>query len=267
MLAPANTASKAAVNLLSRSRIKNRNCSARSPRSMSRLGLLGHPGPGGIGGDSGDVHAAAAVLDHDEDVEAAQEDGVDVGEVDGEDRVGLRGEELSPCRSGPSRGRIETGGLEDLPDGGGGDRVPESDELALNASVTPGWILLGHLEHQGSDGRWGGWSAWLSSWVGPVAGDEVGVPAQQRPGGDEPQSAQMRGQQPAQRAEDGAVDPGHGRAWVLSTQHGDLVAEHKDFDVLGCVAAGEQCQPAQQAGEQQVGESEGHSGRSCCAGC
>jgi hypothetical protein len=27
------------------------------------------------------VHAAAAVFDHDEDVEAAQEDGVDVGEI------------------------------------------------------------------------------------------------------------------------------------------------------------------------------------------
>jgi hypothetical protein len=37
MSAPTNTASKAVVNLLSRSRIKNRNCSARSPRSMSRL--------------------------------------------------------------------------------------------------------------------------------------------------------------------------------------------------------------------------------------
>jgi hypothetical protein len=37
------------------------------------------------------VHAAAAVLDHDQEAEAAQEDGVDVGEVDGEDRVGLRG--------------------------------------------------------------------------------------------------------------------------------------------------------------------------------
>ena len=37
MSAPANTASKAAVNLLSRSRIRNRSCSARSPRSMSRL--------------------------------------------------------------------------------------------------------------------------------------------------------------------------------------------------------------------------------------
>jgi hypothetical protein len=31
------------------------------------------------------------VLDHEEDIEAAQEDGVDVGEVPGEDRVGLRG--------------------------------------------------------------------------------------------------------------------------------------------------------------------------------
>ncbi len=39
---------------------------------------------------------AAVVLDHDEDVETAQEDGVDVGEVDREDGVGLRGQELSP---------------------------------------------------------------------------------------------------------------------------------------------------------------------------
>ena len=57
-------------------------------------GLLGDPGAGGVGGDPGEVYAAAAVLDDDEDVEAAQEDGVDVGEVDGEDRVGLRTEEL-----------------------------------------------------------------------------------------------------------------------------------------------------------------------------
>jgi hypothetical protein len=43
-----------------------------------------------MGGDPGEVHAATVVLDHDENVEAAQEHGVDVGEVDGEDRVGLR---------------------------------------------------------------------------------------------------------------------------------------------------------------------------------
>ena len=43
-----------------------------------------------MGGDPGEVHAAAAVLDHYQNVEAAQEDRVDVDEVDGEDRVGLR---------------------------------------------------------------------------------------------------------------------------------------------------------------------------------
>jgi hypothetical protein len=65
-----------------------------------------------VGGDPGEVHPAAAVLDHHEDVEAAEEDGVDVGEVDREDRVGLCGEELSPGWAGASRGGVEAGGLE-----------------------------------------------------------------------------------------------------------------------------------------------------------
>jgi hypothetical protein len=37
-------------------------------------GLLSDPGAGGVGGDPGEVHAAAAVLDHDQEVEAAQVD-------------------------------------------------------------------------------------------------------------------------------------------------------------------------------------------------
>jgi hypothetical protein len=84
-----------------------------------------------MSGDAGDVHAPAAVLDHNENVQAAQEDRVDVGEVDGEDRVGLRGQELAPGRPGPSRSRIEAGFLEDRPDGGRGDRMAESDKFAL----------------------------------------------------------------------------------------------------------------------------------------
>jgi hypothetical protein len=43
-----------------------------------------------------EVHAAAVVLDHEEDVEAPQQDGVDVGEVNGKDAVGLGGQELAP---------------------------------------------------------------------------------------------------------------------------------------------------------------------------
>jgi hypothetical protein len=70
------------------------------------------------------------VLDHHEDVEAAQQDGVNMREVDREDRLGLRGEELPPGRAGASRRRIEAGGLEDRPRGGRGDRMAEADELA-----------------------------------------------------------------------------------------------------------------------------------------
>jgi hypothetical protein len=63
-------------------------------------GLLGSPTPraGGMGGDPGNMHPPAAVLDHYEYVEAAQEDGVDVGEVDRRDRVSLRGKEPQGSR-------------------------------------------------------------------------------------------------------------------------------------------------------------------------
>ena len=173
------------------------------------------------------------------------------------------------CRQvGPDRsGAGSPGGVEDRPDGGGGDAVVESDELAVDASVAPGGVLAGHLEYQRADRLWGGWAAWLSSRVGPAVGDELGVPAQQGSRGDEPNPAQRGGEQSAQRAEDGAVDPVHRRAGVASTQDGDLVPEHQDLDVLGCIRASEQRQPAQQTGEEQIGGSEGHSRRSCCAGC
>ena len=77
-----------------------------------------------MGGDPAGVHAAAAVLDHHQDIETAQEDRVDVREVDREDRLGLGGEKLSPGRTGPQRGGIDADVLEDLPDGGGGHRWP-----------------------------------------------------------------------------------------------------------------------------------------------
>jgi hypothetical protein len=135
-----------------------------------------------VGGDPRDVHAVTLVLDDDEDVEAAQEHGVDVGEVDREDRMGLRGQELSPGRPGPAGRGIESRVLEDLPDGRGCHGMAESDQLALDPSVAPAGILAGHLQHEVADRRCGGWSAWSSVRVGPAAGDELVVPAQQGSG-------------------------------------------------------------------------------------
>ena len=50
------------------------------------------------------------------------------------------------------------------------------------------------------------------------------------------------------------------RARVVSAQHGNLVTQHQDLYILGCLGTCEQRQPAQHAGECQVRESEGHNG-------
>jgi hypothetical protein len=47
----------------------------------------------------------------------------------------------------------------------------------------------------------------------------------------------------------------------VSAQYGDLVSEHQDLDVLGCVGSGEQRQPAQDASEHPVREAKGHGDR------
>jgi hypothetical protein len=109
------------------------------------------------------MHPAAVMFDHDEDVEAAQEHGVDVQEVDREDRVGLRGQELAPGRPGPSGRWIEPRTLQDRPDGGGGHGMAEADQFAVDSPVSPAGILAGHPQYQGPDRRCGGWSAWLAA--------------------------------------------------------------------------------------------------------
>ena len=138
MSAPANTASKAASELgISVADQEPELLGAVTEVHQQVAGLLGDPRAGGMGGDPGEEHAAAAVLDHYEDVEAAQEDGVDVGEVDREDRVGLRGQELPPARSGPAWCGVDAGALEVPPHCRRGDRVAEPDELAVDAAVAP----------------------------------------------------------------------------------------------------------------------------------
>ena len=91
----------------------------------------------------------------------------------------------------------------DLDVDGSVDRVEAGGELSAAVAVAGEEpepltgvvevILAGHPQHQCPDGLWGGWAA--LPWVGPTAGNEVGVPAQQGPRRDKPQPAQVRGQQ------------------------------------------------------------------------
>jgi hypothetical protein len=86
-------------------------------------------------------------------------------------------------------------------------------------------------------GRVGSGDASSGNWPGLDA-------AQQGVGCDEAMGSTLLGQDPAQRREDGPIRPGGTRSGDLSVQHRDLVSQHQQLGVLGCLLAGEQCEPA-----------------------
>src|SRR5438045_8746048 len=97
MPAAANTASKAAVNFESRSRMRNRNRWACSSRSISRLraAWVTHA-PVGWAVTPARWDPTVIEFDHGQDVQAGQPDGLDGEEIAGERSAGLRTRELRP---------------------------------------------------------------------------------------------------------------------------------------------------------------------------
>jgi hypothetical protein len=70
----ANTSSKLAVNLVSRSRMRNRKCRPASSRSVAEVaGDLGRPWAIRVGGGTEDVDDAALQLNHEQHVVAAEQ--------------------------------------------------------------------------------------------------------------------------------------------------------------------------------------------------
>ena len=120
---------------------------------------------------------AGGVLDDEERVEPVQGDGVEVEQVAGEDRVRLGLQEFCPRRSGSLGRWVDACAVQDGPDGGGADLVAEAGELAVDASISPGGVLRGQANDQGTQAGGDGGSAG-SGRLGPAAGDELAVPAQ-----------------------------------------------------------------------------------------
>ena len=158
MSAPANTASNVAVNLLSSSRTRNRKRWFDGQDPWTDVGLLRNPGPGRVGGDSHDVHAATAVLDHHEDVEAAQEDRVDVAKSIA--RIASACAEKNCRQVGPDRrGAGSSPALFKI------FQTVEAAAASPRPTSSP-WMRLGpqrdfsgRPQHQDADRLWGGWSA------------------------------------------------------------------------------------------------------------
>jgi hypothetical protein len=141
-------------------------------------GLLGQPGARRVRGDTEDVHAAGGVLDNEEGVQPAQDDGVQMKQIAGHDPMRLCAQELGPRGSGSSRRWVDAGVVEDVPDRGGAELVAEAGEFAVDPSVSPGGVVGGQTNCECADADGDGWSTEPGGLGGPAPSDEQSVPAQ-----------------------------------------------------------------------------------------
>ena len=70
-----------------------------------------------------------------------------------EDPGSLGVQELPPGRARAARRWIDARSVQDLPDGGRGDRHAELGQLAVDAAVSPQWILFRQADGEAGDAR------------------------------------------------------------------------------------------------------------------
>ena len=131
-------------------------------------GGLSGPGRCGVSGYPEEVHPAGADFHDEQNVKAAQGEGVEGDEVSGQQADGLRAQEGPPPGVGPPWCWAEPGGGQDPPDGAGTDAVAESGEFAVDAAVAPGRVFPCQAQRQSPDfvgDRWGGLTGWGRSSV------------------------------------------------------------------------------------------------------
>jgi hypothetical protein len=125
---------------------------------------------------------AGGHLEHEQDIQPLQQDGVHGEEVHGQHTRGLGAEKLPPRDRRARRCGNDAGAVQDGPHRAAPD--PEAAQLTVDAAVAPGRILPGQPQHQRPDlCPYGGTATPV--WVAPAASDQVAVPAQQRFGPDE----------------------------------------------------------------------------------
>jgi hypothetical protein len=262
ILVPAawKTASNEAVKFDPRSRMRDLMSSTRSAGQSEVAGLLDGPVPGRVRGDAAQVHPAGTVLDEYQDVQALEQHGARVQEIDREDPGGLGCQELPPRRPGPARRRIDARSTQDLPHGGRRNCHAELDELAMDAAVPPQRILLRQADDKAGDAR----TCRRPSWLAPLARvvlprHQLAVPGQQRRGchGEDFGPAPSR-YQPCQRGEPEPVSRLVPDPAGVPPQYRVLMPQHQQLSILRQVTAEHQDGQAEHTAREQVGDLEQH---------
>jgi hypothetical protein len=109
--------------------------------------LLGDPLRCGVRGEADDVELACSMLEERQCVQPSASDRVHMEEVRGDDSLGLGSEELAPGGAGAARRRVYAGCIQDLPDCGRCDPMPQPGQLALDSAVAPPRVFPRQAQH------------------------------------------------------------------------------------------------------------------------
>jgi hypothetical protein len=106
-------------------------------------GLLHYPGLGRVLRGAQHPDPASTVLDHGQDMNFRAVEQVSGEEVQRQDPLCLRPQELRPARPVPARRRVDPRALQDLPYRRRRHRDAEPGQLAVNPAVPPRLVLPG----------------------------------------------------------------------------------------------------------------------------
>lgn len=177
--------------------------------------------------------------------------------------LGLCLQELAPRRTRPPRCRIEARALEDVAHRAWRHTDTSPGEFAADPLIAPRRVLAGQAQDRSTNVLPGGWAAWTFPGVGPLAGNQVAVPAQQRRWRHEENAPRPARQQPRERRQQHPVPVAQIGPVHPASQHGDLMPEHEDLNLLGPITARKQDQELKDTAEDEVWDRPGHEQRGC----
>jgi hypothetical protein len=181
-----------------------------------------------------DMDPSGTDLEDEEHVDPTQQDNVDGEEVTRKYRRRLAPAELSPRRTGAPRSGVKSRLSQDVPDCRWSDSIAQPDEFAVDAAVTPVRVLTSEPNHQitDNDRRPRTTCGWFRRRrVCPMPGDQLPMPAQQRPRSHDPRPHEFSWQHPRQRGQNEAVLRLQPRTSHLPTQHRHLMAKNEQFNI------------------------------------
>ena len=138
--------------------------------------------------------------------------------------------------------------------------APQAQQFPLDALIAPAGVLPRQADDQLLDLLVERRPPRSTTRVGPCAGDQPPVPAQQGLGPDQEARPARPRQDTADGGEQGSVGRFELRSWSLAAEHGELMTQDKDLKVLGGIAAGELGEELDGAAQRQVRESWQHRG-------